>query len=152
MVSPYTKTYMYSYDNEADFTFAFGSCYKATHASELPFLFPSLLRSCGLNIPAVSLLEQGLSEFMISSWTAFARYTDPNRRDPKTKSLRASSRQDSTFWVEFSNVTNPYTILNRQISQGENYRVEYCAFWDSNQLTPSLEELRRRRENPSWFV
>ena len=157
------KTYMYSYENEADFIYVFDICFKATHASELPMLFPTTLKACGWDLPPISVLEEPLEEFMVASWTSFVKYNNPNapsqesRRSeaaaPRKRLLAATTttttktgkggatEPNDVQWVLFSNDTKPYMILNRESKQGYEFRATYCPFWESHGITPAYDLL-----------
>eukprot|EP01104_Vermistella_antarctica_P009146 TRINITY_DN232_c0_g1_i3.p1 TRINITY_DN232_c0_g1~~TRINITY_DN232_c0_g1_i3.p1 ORF type:complete len:138 (-),score=20.71 TRINITY_DN232_c0_g1_i3:118-531(-) len=131
-----TPTFMYSFDHVPSFANVTEPglewCFQACHATELPFVFPSLLPVLAGGPWNFTADEADLSLFMRKAWTSFAMTGDPNPNSAPVD-----------VWSTFNTTTSSFIHLNTPVDQAivmdSAFREKYCDSWAyETTLPPNL--------------
>eukprot|EP01104_Vermistella_antarctica_P013703 TRINITY_DN4192_c0_g2_i1.p1 TRINITY_DN4192_c0_g2~~TRINITY_DN4192_c0_g2_i1.p1 ORF type:complete len:775 (-),score=157.05 TRINITY_DN4192_c0_g2_i1:26-2350(-) len=124
-------TYMYSFEHwpawldvETGPLYPYRDCIGVAHSYELPFVFPAYTPLAAGFAYTLDTDEAKLSSFMLSSWTSFAMYRDPNKWMPSGT---------YTKWPRYDS-GSPYLVLDwkdgSKMKTGSDFRTKYCDLWE----------------------
>jgi len=95
-----------------EFTYEYpGSTLGVTHGAELFYVFGSYIQ------PAIQDVID-VSDTFIAYWTNFAAASDPNG-------------SGLTKWLKYDKTANPYLIIDKAVSTGQDFRADECDFLDT---------------------
>ncbi|KAL0489785.1 acetylcholinesterase [Acrasis kona] len=106
-------TYQYTFDY--GIKYLFNSCFKATHASELPILFPDQLVFRQYNLTKA---EETMSNDMLDSWATFAKTGIPTSTSLKWEKYNAETDYETKISVPGE----------AEVRSG--YYKNVCSLWD----------------------
>ncbi|EFC39235.1 predicted protein [Naegleria gruberi] len=109
-----------------------GPCYGAPHASELPYLFPSILDEIKNNPDLSGMFsdsqnlefsdkDRKISDSMIYYWTNFIKYGKPDGENPK---------EEFPNWISFNRCEEKLLYIDIPLKMEQAMKETICNFWD----------------------